>query len=83
MTQKDENIKWVPLPDLPGKVYADMVMEVLKEKEIPCYLRSLFGSGGIGVISGAGMAMARDKIMVPEEYYEEARQILEEMVDHF
>jgi len=79
---KEETTKWVALHDLPGKAYADMVMEVLKQHDIPCYLQSLFGSGAMGVISGAGLAGARDRIMVPEDRYEEAAQILNDMLDH-
>ena len=79
---KSDEIKWVPLHELPGKVYADMVMEVLKNRGIPCYLRSLYGSGAIGVISGAGIMGARDKIMVPEDRFEEAQQVLHDMFNH-
>lgn len=78
----DSSIKWKPLPDVQGKVYADMVMDVLKQNDIPCYLRSLFGSGGLGVISGAGLSNARDRIMVPDEFYDRALEIMEEMIDH-
>jgi len=79
---ESEDTKWVPLHDLPGKAYADMVMEVLKQKGIPCILKSLYGSGALGVVSGAGLVGSRDRIMVPEEYYEEASAILNEMLDH-
>ena len=75
-------IKWVPLHDLPGKAYADMVMEVLRQRGIPCILKSLFGSGALGVVSGAGLVGSRDRIMVPEEHYEEAASILNEMLNH-
>jgi hypothetical protein len=59
-----------------------MVMEVLRQHNIPCYLKSLLGSGGVGVISGAGLFGSREKIMVPEEYYQEAEEILHSMLDH-
>lgn len=78
----DSSINWVPLPEVRGKVYADMVMEVLKQHEIPCYLKSLYGSGGLGVVSGAGLANASDKIMVPEEFYQQAVEIFDDMADH-
>ncbi|MBC8204378.1 DUF2007 domain-containing protein [bacterium] len=80
MTEKET--KWVALHDLPGKLYADMVKEALENRGIPCIVRSLFGSGGLGVISGAGAVGFRDRIMVPEEYFEEAQQILTDMMDH-
>lgn len=78
----DSSIKWIALPEVRGRVYADMVMEVLKQHEIPCYLKSLYGSGGLGVVSGAGLANASDKIMVPEEFYQQAVEIFDDMADH-
>jgi len=80
--EKGKPIHWQALPALAGKVYADMVMEALKQAGIQCYLKSLYGSGGLGVISGAGLAGARDVIMVPEDRFEEALEIMEGMVDH-
>jgi|GEM_PF-2050579 len=77
-----KEIKMKALPAVAGKVYADMVMEALKQAGISCYLKSLYGSGGLGVISGAGLSGARDVIMVPEEKYQEALEIMEGMVDH-
>ena len=74
--------KWVPLHGLPGKVYADMVKEVLENNGIPCVVRSLFGSGGLGVISGAGAVGFHDRIMVPQEHFEEAQRILTEMMNY-
>ena len=76
-----DRVKWKPLSELPGKAYADMVMEALKNRNIPCYLKSLFGSGAFGVISGAGIPGAGDKIMVPEDKLEEAQQVLNDMFD--
>ncbi len=81
MPQRDK-VKWVPLHELPGKVYADMVMEVLKSRGIPCYLRSLYGSGAVGVVSGTDLVGSRDLIMVPEEKFEEAQGVLHDMFDH-
>jgi hypothetical protein len=80
--KEEKEIRWVALHELPGKVYADMVMEVLKQHNIPCYLKSFSGSGAIGVISGAGLFGSRDKIMVPEDRYDEASEILHSMLDH-
>jgi len=74
--------KWVSLHELPGRAYAEMVMEVLKQRGIPCYLKSLFGSGALGTVTGAGLIGSGDKIMVPEEYFEEAQSVLHQMLDH-
>jgi hypothetical protein len=81
MSEKSE-IKWLPLHSVPGRAYAEMVMEVLKQRGIPCYIRSLFGSGALGTVQGAGLPGAKDHIMVPEERFEEAEEILTDMLDH-
>jgi hypothetical protein len=79
---ENDGIKWVALHGLPGRAYADMVMEVLKNNGIPCYLKSLYGSGGLGVVGGAGLFGARDQIMVPEDRFQEAESILTDMLNH-
>jgi len=76
------DIKWVSLPSVPGVVYAQMIMEVLEREKIPCYVQSLWSSGGLGVISSTSMPGVTAKIMVPETEYDRARQIQEGMVDH-
>jgi len=76
------DIKWVALPSVPGVVYAQMITEVLIREEIPCYIQSLWSSGGLGVISSTSMPGVTAKIMVPEPEYERAKQIQEGMVDH-
>ncbi len=75
-----KNIEWVAMNPLSGVVYAKMVSEVLDQRGIPNYIQSLFGSGGLGIISGAGFAGASAKIFVPEENLEEASNIQDEMM---
>ena len=76
------DIKWVSLPTLPGVVYAQMIKEVLDREGIPCYVQSLWSSGGLGVISSTAMPGVTARIMVPETEYETALKIQEGMVDH-
>ena len=76
------DIKWVALPNVPGIVYAQMVKEVLDREGIPCYIQSLWSSGGLGVISSTSVPGVTAKIMVPETEYEKAKKIQESMVDH-
>jgi hypothetical protein len=75
------NARFVPMPGLPGKVYAEMVREVLMQKGIPCYLRSdgLIDSYGI---SGTGPVNRGVRIFVPEDALEEAVDIQRQMMDH-
>ncbi|MBU0519654.1 DUF2007 domain-containing protein [bacterium] len=75
-----KNVKWVALRPLPGVVYAKMIAEVLDQNEIPNYIHSLFGSGAMGVITGADFAGSEAKIMVPETLKEKAQAIMDDMM---
>ncbi len=74
-----KDVKWVALKPLSGIVYAKMVTEVLDQRGIPNYIQSLFGSGGLGQVSGAGFTGASAKIFVPDEHLKEAADIQDEM----
>ena len=75
-----KNVEWTSLTPLSGMVYAKMVAEVLDQRGIPNYIQSLFGSGGLGQIMGAGFTGASAKIFVPEEREKEAAEIQDEMM---
>ena len=72
-----DNIKFVPLPNLPGRVYADMVKETLEAKGIPCYIRAegvgdayqFPGTTPLGVI----------RLYVPEDRLEECIEIQQQI----
>ena len=72
--------EWTKLAPLPGMIYAKMVTEVLDERGIPNYIQSLFGSGGLGVISGGDFAGADARIWVPVAFQEEAQRIQDDMM---
>ena len=75
-----KKIKFVPLPSLPGRVYADMVKDTLDTNGIPCYIRSQ----GIGDAYQfpATTPMGGTRIYVPEDRIEEAIEIQQQMLDH-
>jgi len=75
-----KNVKWVALRPLPGVVYAKMVSEVLDQNNIPNYIQSLFGSGALGVITGADFAGSDAKIMVPDSFKGKAQVIMDDMM---
>lgn len=77
---ENEDVRWTALKPLPGIVYAKMVTVVLDQRNIPNYIQSLFGSGGLGVVSGADYAGASAKIYVPEEFLDEATVIRDDMM---
>jgi hypothetical protein len=74
------DVKWTRLRPLPGMIYAKMVTEVLDQRGIPNYIQSLFGSGGLGVISGDDFPGADTRIWVPEPFVEEATEIMDEII---
>ncbi len=81
--EKEEitDVSFVPLPDLPGRIYAEMVKGVLEKKGIPCYIRADGVSDAYG-ISGTGPMSKGAKLYVPEDRLEECIQIQHQMLDH-
>lgn len=74
------NIHMVPLPGLPGKVYAEMVREVLRQEGIPCYLRSDGLMDSIG-LSGTGPVNRGVRIFVPEDAVDACLDIQKQMMN--
>jgi len=81
-TEKEiSEIPFVPLPDLPGRVYAEMVKGVLDKEGIPCYIRADGVSDAYG-ISGTGPLSKGVRLFVPENRLEECLHIQHTMLDH-
>jgi len=74
-------LRFVPLPDLPGRVYAEMVKGVLEKRGIPSYIRSDGISEGYGVV-GTGPIAKGFHLWVPEDRVEECLDIQHQMLDH-
>ena len=81
INKKILNERFVPLPDLPGRVYAEMVREVLEQKGIPSYIRSDGVSDGYGIV-GTGPIAKGFQLFVPESKIEIALQIQNGMLNH-
>ena len=75
------NVRFVPMPDLPGRVYAEMIKGVLEERGIPCYIRSEGIIDTVGV-TGTGPVNRGVKLYVPEDRLEECLDIQHGMLDH-
>ena len=72
--------QWKKVGPLPGILYAEMVGEVLKEKEIPYHLSqdwftSAYGIHGVSAVGNFAY------IFVPAEYYDEVYDIIKGMFD--
>ena len=76
------DVEWVALPSVPGIVYAQMIKGALEKLHIPCYVQSLWSSGGLGVISSTSMPGVNAKVMVPKPDYDRALEVQESMIDH-
>jgi len=76
-----EKVDWLPLRNLPGNIYAEMVKEVLNKQGIPCIIKSDPVSATLGAktVSTAGSAA---RIYVPREYFDKCQQIVLDMMDH-
>jgi hypothetical protein len=57
-----------------------MVKEVLDNNDIPCYIKTAFMISAFG-IKGAGIPGTKCTIFVPSDYYEEAAEILSQMMN--
>ena len=80
ITELAPDVEWTKLQPLPGMIYAKMVTEVLDERGIPNYIQSLFGSGGLGVVTGGDFAGADARIWVPVTFRDEAQRVQDEMM---
>ncbi len=78
--EKGEKTKWVPLHSQPGRIYSEMVKEVLEKKGIPCILEP----GNISALAVKATSVTGDEstLWVPEKYLDEANEILNQMLDH-
>ena len=79
--EEAENISFVPLPDLPGRIYAEMVKGAFEESGISCYIRSDGVLDAFG-ISGTGPVSKGFRLFVPENRLKECLKILQQMMNH-
>ena len=73
--------KWKKIGPLPGLPYAQMISEVLEKKEIPHSL-SQDGVATAYGFTGTNLAGNEAFIYAPEEYVEQIKEIIEQMIDH-
>lgn len=70
-----EKVNWVSAGELSGKIYADMVAEMLDEKNIPYFLKADFITTTFS-ISSSSVPGGKVKIFVPEENKTEAEDLV-------
>jgi hypothetical protein len=78
--EEETGVQFVPLPNLPGRVYAEMVKGVLEKEGIPCYLR---GEGVTDALQSPGtLPLGGVQLFVPEDRLGECIEIQHQMLDH-
>lgn len=67
-------ITWKSVPQIEGKLYADMITEIFNKKDIPYYVKTNWTSSAYGV-HGIGISSDLVQIYVPELSYKRASEI--------
>ncbi len=75
-----ENINWVKVKELPGKVFGEMMGEVLDSAEIPYFLKSDWSASAYNIVT-AGLVGSYVQVYVPENFCNKANSLLNELMD--
>ena len=79
--EKISDEAWLPLRNLPGNMYAEMVKEVLDKAGIPSMIKSDVISSAYGAKSVSAPGVSA-QIFVPEKHHKKCQQIILDMMDH-
>jgi hypothetical protein len=73
-----DETNWKRVGPLSGSIHAEMVGEVLEERQIPYFISHDWFSGafGLNTISAVGNTAV---VFVPEEYYNDVIELVNEM----
>jgi|TARA_B100000678_G_scaffold291364_1_gene307888 hypothetical protein len=69
---------WIPLPTFIGSTYADMIIEILNQKEIPHYVKSNWNSSALST-RGSGLIDDVIRVFVPKQYEQKATNIVNDI----
>ena len=75
-----ENINWVNVKEVPGKVFGEMMGEVLDSEGIPYFLKSDWSASAYNIAS-AGLSGSYVQLYVPENFCDKANNLLTELMD--
>ncbi len=75
-----DEINWVAVEAFPGKIYAEMLAEILDNADIAHFIKSDVLTSTFN-ISGLGSTGGRVKLYVPEPDLEQARELIDEYMD--
>ena len=75
-----ENINWVKVKEVPGKVFGEMMGEVFDSEGIPYFLKSDWSAAAYNIAS-AGLSGSYVQLYVPENFCDKANNLLTELMD--
>ena len=75
-----ENINWVKVKELPGKVFGEMMGEVLNSAEIPYFLKCDWSASAYNV-APTGLVGSYVQVYVPENFHDKANKLLTDLMD--
>ena len=75
-----ENINWVKVKEVPGKVFGEMMGEVLNSAEIPYFLKSDWSASAYNV-APTGLVGSYVQVYVPENFHDKANKLLTDLMD--
>ena len=75
-----ENINWVKVKEVPGKIFGEMMGEILDSEEIPYFLKSDWSASAYN-IAAAGLSGSYVQVYVPENFCDKATNLLTELMD--
>ena len=75
-----ENINWVKVKEVPGKVFGEMMGEVLDSEGIPYFLKSDWSASAYNIAS-AGLSGSYVQLYVPENFFDKANNLLTGVID--
>ena len=65
---------------MPGKIFGEMMGEVLDSEEIPYFLKSDWSASAYN-IAAAGLFGSYVQVYVPENFWDKANNLLTELMD--
>ena len=72
-------IKWFPLPIIEGKIYADMVIDLLNQNSIPHYVKMDWTSSAY-LVEAASLPNQVIRIFVPKGHLKKASSITDSIL---
>lgn len=72
-------MKWVALPIISGKIYADMAIDLLNQNSIPHYVKMDWTSSAY-LVEAASLPNQVIRIFVPKEYLKKASSITDSII---